>query len=225
VGDELRAGSPGYEAIRIGKRVVKKVPKEVIGVPHIGVGYPIIDEGKIVGCVAVALSEERYENIVNAGQEVLAAVQEILASTEGLSNEFQNILATTRSMVRETRQVDSEIENIDDFVHKIKSISMQTNILGLNAAIESARVGELGRGFAVVADEVRKLADDTKLLTTEIVQILSNVKKSVSDLLDNVEQFSNAIEDQAIGTQEVTQTVGQIAEMAEKMVELGQIEN
>lgn len=108
---------------------------------------------------------------------------QIKQSIEGLEQLCHELQTSSQSVVH----VHDGVVSINTVVETIHSISEQTNLLALNAAIEAARAGEQGRGFAVVADEVRQLASRTKAATVEITEMISSLKSKAQEAVKVVE--------------------------------------
>jgi methyl-accepting chemotaxis protein len=66
----------------------------------------------------------------------------------------------------------------------INDIVSKTELLSLNASIESARAGEYGKGFAVVAEEVGNLAKTSGKSSNEISELLEKSRGNVKNILE-----------------------------------------
>ena len=99
------------------------------------------------------------------------------------------------------------INEIKQALKLIDRVSSQTNILGLNAMIESAHVGENGKGFAIIANEVRKLADETKLHEVEINKMVERIIKSSNETTNMLSKITDDIQQAAANLEEIAATV------------------
>ncbi|MCL1100096.1 methyl-accepting chemotaxis protein [Shewanella saliphila] len=141
-------------------------------------------------------------------------VQQTITSIEQLANGVEQAASALH-------QLEKDTDNIGSILEVIRSISDQTNLLALNAAIEAARAGEHGRGFAVVADEVRTLSKRTQDSTNQIQQMISQlqagVKDAVSVMDSSRQQALNSTEQAALAGEalsSITHSVATIANMA-----------
>ncbi|WP_088186093.1 methyl-accepting chemotaxis protein [Desulfosporosinus sp. FKA] len=213
------------KVLQSGERTVAAVSKDksMFSIPYIAISSPIRDNDQLVGVISIVVSTEKYNTLLELGEEILASVEEIYASAENLSAQSEELSATTKAMDDETLHVKNDITHVSDITAAIKKISQQSNILGINASIESARAGESGRGFGVVAEEIRKLAVTTNDSVRTIELDVFEVQSSVNRLVDSVSQLAVVSESQAQGVTELTQALNQISRMAEKLVSLGKI--
>jgi methyl-accepting chemotaxis protein len=87
--------------------------------------------------------------------------------------------------------INQQVAAVVSILGEIESISKQTNLLALNAAIEAARAGEAGRGFAVVADEVRALSQRTNQFSREIRNYMDAVHQSLQTADASIQQVAS----------------------------------
>ncbi|MBC3419088.1 methyl-accepting chemotaxis protein [Pseudomonas sp. RW3S2] len=176
--------------------------------------------------VAAAINElgaAAQEIAGNAAQASQHASSARLLAEEGQQVVEHNIQAMNRlsalivSSSAHIEALNDKTVNIGQILEVITSISQQTNLLALNAAIEAARAGEAGRGFAVVADEVRNLAHRTQESAQQVQGMIEELQVGARTSVETMDQSQRHSQDgvqianqagERLGS--VTQRIGEI---------------
>ena len=151
-------------------------------------------------------------NMINSSMELtsvavesmsksLQNVRKSLGSFEDLKNRSNKIVESNKDVIKTINEFVSTMRNVKEMTSEITDISDQTNLLSLNASIESARAGDAGKGFAIVADEIRKLAEQTGIMTENIDKLVYqleknalNAQKVVNDVVQSINDENETID-------------------------------
>ncbi|WP_184181281.1 methyl-accepting chemotaxis protein [Paenibacillus sp. JGP012] len=223
-GMKLLESFQNFAVLKNGREAtLSTLPKEIYGIELDTLNIPIFDDQQNVVAVFCASydqsNQNQLEDIIQENQQINAnlvdMVQHVAAHAEELQATSEQILENTRVAV----QNSSQINKVAGF---IREISEQTNLLGLNAAIEAARVGEAGAGFGVVAAEVRKLSVDAKQATTDIDASLKDVQQVIQQMSVEVSQIAASSQEQATLVASFTDVIEKLNDTGARMKALSE---
>ncbi|MDX9898203.1 MAG: methyl-accepting chemotaxis protein [Spirochaetia bacterium] len=92
------------------------------------------------------------------------------------------------------KDIQGKSQGLIDANKVIQSISAQTNLLAMNAAIEAAHAGDAGAGFAVVADEIRSLAEMSQSRSKEIAGSIAGIRGGIEKVVVSSAEAEKAFE-------------------------------
>lgn len=222
----IKVGSGVYTAIYEKRRVAMRFDKTLYGLPYTSVAVPVFNEEKeVIGAIAITQPVELQESMKQMASELLDSINILAATTQEISAQTQEIAATGRALAQVASESQVRVKETDQVLGLIRSVTSETNLLGLNAAIEAARVGEQGRGFGVVAGEIRKLATTSADSVKRIEEIITNIKSDGSTIYTQIHGTQESIDQIATAVTQVAETIQQVSRMASQLDEIAETLN
>lgn len=195
---------------------------------RMGYNCAIQAEGKVIGTIGIAGDPEHLRPIARLAalvaaseyasykqnlliqEKILLNIQQVLAATEELLAGSENLAVVAERLAGASQDATSQLAKTNQILDFISDVANKTNLLGLNAAIEAAHAREFGRGFTVVANEIRKLATNSAGSVKEIAKILSTLKDTIGQIVNQVTESSVIASQQSQAVQSIVEMIQQI---------------
>lgn len=157
------------------------------------------------------------------------SIESMIHNSELNKNECKNISIAMNKMQEFCNLLEASFSSIESTLKKLEKlnqnivdVSMQTNLIAMNAAVEASRSGDAGKGFAVIADEIKRLSDDSREMSevsdanrNEIVQSVTTLLSETHRLGEEINNMTDKISKLLVSTNTVSNEADNVSNIAD----------
>ena len=141
---------------------------------------------------------EHSSRTVTDAVSTLDYIKTMAVERSAMAQEMHHLVSDGDEKISNTNDllkvISGQLDEIKEVITIIDNVAEQTNLLSMNAAIESAHAGEAGKGFAVVAEEIRSLAESTSENAATISNVINGIIESVNHANESSSEAATAFE-------------------------------
>ena len=220
--DVLYEGDPMLAAMEQKMTIHSNIPEEMFGVPFKEVDSPVFDdEENVIGCITVGISLDQETKVANVANDINEAV----TNMDDTVGEFTDSAENIRECEKELRENMDRVNLLTEEISKVlasytRKVTVQTKLLGLNAAIEATQAGRYGVGFGVVADEIARLSDESLEITKNIESLITQISRANEEMLASYESVHTATEKQIVSSEKTRVQIKELKSTSDALINI-----
>ncbi|TXR54344.1 methyl-accepting chemotaxis protein [Reinekea thalattae] len=184
-----------------------------------------------IGAVATAVKHDALsaEQLQHSAQDTVAAAKlSMNAITQGFGAvqeaiaDIDQLLPQIEDSAMRAKRLVQTISKIGEIVTDMNELTEQTNILAVNASIQSSVAGNAGRGFSAIAEQVQRLAERSSETTKQIGTLVKSIQNDTEETANAISQTTEAAERGVYLVKDTGAIFDEIERVSASLVELTQ---